>query len=46
MFYTNRIVNRWNGLPMHIVNADSLNSFKNKIDNNFKHIMYKTDIEI
>ena len=46
MFYTNRIVNRWNGLPMHIVNADSLNSFKNKIDNHFKHIMFKTDIEI
>ena len=46
MFYTNRIVNRWNGLPMHIVNADSLNSFKNKIDNHFKDIMFKTDIEI
>ena len=42
MFYTNRIVNRWNGLPMHIVNADSLNSFKNKIDNHFKDIMFKT----
>ena len=46
MFYTNRIVNRWNGLPMHIVNADSLNSFKNKIDNHFKDIMFKTYIEI
>ena len=46
MFYTNRIVSRWNGLPVHIVNADSLNSFKNKIDNHFKDIMFKTNIEI
>ena len=46
MFYTNRIVNRWNRLPMHIVNADSLNSFKNKIDKHFSDIMFKTNIEI
>ena len=31
-FFTNRIVNNWNSLPDHIVNAGSLNVFKNLLD--------------
>ena len=31
-FFTNRIINPWNGLPAHIVNAKDLNTFKNKLD--------------
>ena len=31
-FFTNRIINLWNSLPMDLVNAKSINSFKNKID--------------
>lgn len=40
-FFTNRIVNDWNSLPSQVVNADSLNTFKNKIDLHFRDIMYK-----
>ena len=39
--FTNRMVNDWNSLPSQLVNADSLNTFKNKIDLNFGDIMYK-----
>ena len=31
-FFVNRIVNNWNSLPNHIVNAGSLNIFKNSLD--------------
>jgi len=39
-FFTNRVSNHWNNLPSHIVEADSLNVFKNKIDNHFKDKMF------
>ena len=38
-FFTNRVTNHWNNLPSHIVEADSLNSFKNTIDEHFKDII-------
>ena len=44
MFFTNRIQTHWNKLPRHIVNAKSLNQFKNKIDTHFKAIMYTTNL--
>ena len=31
-FFANRIVNNWNSLPNHVVNAGSLNIFKNSLD--------------
>ena len=31
-FFSNRIVNRWNKLPSNIVNAKSINNFKNQLD--------------
>ena len=45
-FYTNRIVNVWNNLPVDVVNAQNLNSFKNKIDSLYKESMYRTNLEI
>ena len=43
-YFSNRIVNSWNKLPAEIVNADSVNSFKNLFDKHNKDIMYKTNI--
>ena len=43
-FFTNRIVNEWNKLPEDIADAKTLNEFKNKIDEKFKDIMYKSHI--
>jgi len=31
-FFPNRVVNPWNSLPDEIVEAKSVNSFKNKLD--------------
>ena len=45
-FYSNRIVNVWNKLPFNIVNAATLNNFKNAIDCHFKHLIYETNFEI
>ena len=44
MFFTNRVINLWNGLPDKIVNATSLNSFKNAIDKHFHDLKYDTNI--
>ena len=43
-FFGNRIANIWNALPADIVNASSLNSFKNKIDEHWKRYLYIEDI--
>ena len=44
-FFSRRVVNAWNGLPMEAVNASSLNVFKNHIDKIFKDKMYSTGID-
>ena len=31
-FFTQRVVNHWNKLPQEVVDADSINSFKNRLD--------------
>lgn len=31
-FFSQRVVNTWNGLPQTVVDAESVNSFKNKLD--------------
>ena len=33
--FSNRIVSEWNALPTDTVNSDSVNAFKNKIDNHY-----------
>ena len=43
-FFSNRVVNNWNRLPNDIVNAESLNDFKNKFDELNKDILFSTDI--
>ena len=31
-FFSQRVVNTWNGLPQSVIDAESVNSFKNKLD--------------
>ena len=31
-FFSQRVVNTWNSLPQTVVDADSVNSFKNRLD--------------
>ena len=31
-FFTQRVVNSWNNLPQHVVDADTINCFKNRLD--------------
>ena len=45
-FFTNRIINVWNNLPGNIVEAKSLNCFKNYIDIYFKDCMYDMNFNI
>ena len=42
MFFTYRIQTHWNKLSRYIVNAKSLNQFKNKIDTHFNAICTQT----
>ena len=35
--FTSRVVNDWNKLPEHVVNATTVNSFKNRIDQYFEN---------
>jgi hypothetical protein len=39
-FFINRVVGTWNALDKSTVEASTLNSFKNRIDNEFKDYMY------
>ena len=32
VFFSQRVVNLWNGLPASVVEADSVNGFKNRLD--------------
>ena len=45
MFFTNRVINLWNSLPEEIVNAPTLNNFKNKVYRLFSDIMYSIRIQ-
>ena len=31
-FFSQRVVNSWNGLPLSVVEAESVNAFKNRLD--------------
>ena len=42
-FFTNRVVNTWNSLPMDIVKAESVNSFKNRLDKHWGALKYCTN---
>ena len=43
-YFSNRVVNNWNSLPAYVVNAESINNFKNLFDKFNERIMYKTNI--
>ena len=45
-FFTNRIINIWNDLPNQIVNAESLNVFKNRVDFHFRKFLYSIEGDI
>ena len=40
--FSERIVNDWNNLPADLVEATSLNIFKNRLDELWRHIWYET----
>ena len=42
-FFSNRIAPLWNGLPQGVVEAPSLNSFKNRLDKHFGKLAYDYD---
>ena len=39
-FFSNRVINNWNSLSEDIVNAPSVDSFKNKLDKYWKYKMF------
>ena len=39
-FLSMRVVNAWNSLPVHVVNAASINVFKSRLDMCWAHIMF------
>ena len=41
-FFSQRIVNDWNSLPTDIVNAPTINTFKNRLDKFWENIQYHT----
>ena len=45
-FFTNRVVNTWNNLPYSVVNAKSINEFKNLIDKHFYDIQFKINLDM
>ena len=45
-FFTNRVVNTWNKLPSSIVNANSINEFKNLFDKHYHEAQYMINLDI
>ena len=45
-FFTNRVVNVWNKLPSYIVNAKTINEFKNSFDKHNSHLQFKIDLDV
>jgi len=39
-YFSNRVINDWNSLPLSIVNTSSLISFKSLLDEHWKHLLY------
>jgi len=42
-FFSERVVNLWNTLPDQIVNAPTINAFKNRLDRHWKKYQYSLD---
>jgi hypothetical protein len=43
-FFTSRVTDSWNSLPDAVVEAQSLNSFKNRLDSVLGNYMYSIDV--
>ena len=43
-FFSNRVINEWNNLPDYIVNAKTINEFKNLYDNHTVDSHFKINI--
>ncbi len=43
-FFSNRVANTWNALPASIVNAPSLDAFKNQLDDHWKNYRFIEDM--
>ena len=39
-FFSQRVISSWNSLPQHVVDATSVNTFKNRLDAHWKAIGY------
>ena len=37
-YFSNRCINTWNSLPDSVVNAETINSFKNRLDDHWKNL--------
>ena len=40
--FTQRVINDWNNLPTNVINAPSLNIFKNRLDESWEHLHHIT----
>ena len=43
-FFSNRVINKWNSLPQEVVDAKTINEFKNKFDSHYKDLIYSIDL--
>ena len=43
-YFSQRIVEYWNGLPCAVVNASSVNSFKGRLDKHWKEYMFTLEL--
>jgi len=44
-YFSNTIIKKWNNLPSNIIEATTINDFKNKFDNYFKDLVYCIDLD-
>jgi len=44
-FFSYRVVNLWNNLPVDVMSAPSLNSFKGRIDNYWNDYQFSLDFD-
>ena len=45
-FYSHRVINKWNSLPSKVVEATSINCFKNRLDHHFMDFKYATNFDV
>ena len=43
MTFSNRVIDDWNALPSDIIEAESVNNFKTRLDIHWKDDMYKNN---